>query len=139
MVQSIFVGLSGIQHFFLVLFLPIIYSKIKIINAYQFYLYVKKVFTIAKTLHEFFRKFSHFVLFYLHIDPKSQKVCSLNAFCRESDQSPNFQTFMEPRNRIQGINSASLWSPAGRYDNTKYSYSVPRPHRMFTNSRSAFF
>jgi hypothetical protein len=24
---------------------------------------------------------------------------------------------MEPRNRFQGINSASLWSPAGRYDN----------------------
>jgi hypothetical protein len=31
--------------------------------------------------------------------------------------SPNFQTFKEPRNRFQGINSASLWSLAGRYDN----------------------
>jgi hypothetical protein len=27
-----------------------------------------------------------------------------------------FQTFMEPRNRFQGMNSASLCSPAGRYD-----------------------
>ncbi len=32
-------------------------------------------------------------------------------------QSSNFWTFMEPRNRFQGINSASLCSPAGRYDN----------------------
>ncbi len=28
-----------------------------------------------------------------------------------------FKTFMEPRNRCQGINSASLCSLAGRYDN----------------------
>jgi hypothetical protein len=28
--------------------------------------------------------------------------------------SPNFQTFKEPRNRFQGINSASLRSRAGR-------------------------
>jgi hypothetical protein len=32
-------------------------------------------------------------------------------------QSPYFQTFMEPRNRYQGMNSASLCSLAGRYDN----------------------
>ncbi len=32
-------------------------------------------------------------------------------------QSPYFLTFMEPRNRFQGMNSASLWSLAGRYDN----------------------
>ncbi len=31
--------------------------------------------------------------------------------------SPNFQTFMEPRNRFQGMNSASLCSLAGQYDN----------------------
>ncbi len=28
-----------------------------------------------------------------------------------------FQTFMEPRNRFQGMNSSSLCSLAGRYDN----------------------
>jgi hypothetical protein len=32
-------------------------------------------------------------------------------------QSPYFLTFMEPRNRFQGMNSASLCSVAGRYDN----------------------
>ncbi len=31
--------------------------------------------------------------------------------------SPYFQTFMEPRNRFQGMNSASLCSLVGRYDN----------------------
>jgi hypothetical protein len=30
---------------------------------------------------------------------------------------PYFQTFMESRNRFQGVNSASLCSLAGRYDN----------------------
>ncbi len=30
---------------------------------------------------------------------------------------PYFYTFMEPRNRFQGMNSASLCSLAGRYDN----------------------
>ncbi len=33
------------------------------------------------------------------------------------NQSPYFWTFMEPRNRFHGTNSASLWSLAGRYDN----------------------
>jgi hypothetical protein len=33
------------------------------------------------------------------------------------DQSPNFWTFKEPKNLFQGINSASLCSLAGRYDN----------------------
>jgi len=42
--------------------------------------------------------------------------------------SPNFLTFKEPRNRFQGINSASLCSLADRY-NKPYSYSVPRPRR----------
>ena len=32
-------------------------------------------------------------------------------------QSPNFQTFNEPSNRFQGINSASLCSLAGLYVN----------------------
>jgi hypothetical protein len=31
--------------------------------------------------------------------------------------SPYFETFMEPRNQFQGMNSASLCSLAGRYDN----------------------
>ncbi len=35
-------------------------------------------------------------------------------FC---NQDGIFKTFMEPRNRFQGINSASLCSLAGRYDN----------------------
>ncbi len=37
------------------------------------------------------------------------RICSL---------SPYFSTLMEHRNRVQGINSASLCSLAGRYDNT---------------------
>ncbi len=36
---------------------------------------------------------------------------------RTRNQSPNFLTFKEPRNRFQGINSASLWILAGQYDN----------------------
>ncbi len=48
-------------------------------------------------------------------------------------QSPYFYTFMEPRKRFQGMNSATLCSLVGRYDN---SYSVPSPHSLFKNSRS---
>jgi hypothetical protein len=33
------------------------------------------------------------------------------------DQRPNFQTFMEPKNRFQGTNSARLCRLAGRYEN----------------------
>ncbi len=43
------------------------------------------------------------------------RECLPNVFAL--DQSPNFYTFMEPRNRFQGINSASLCSLKGRYDN----------------------
>ncbi len=32
-------------------------------------------------------------------------------------QSPNFKTFLEPKNQFRGINSASLCSNAGQYDN----------------------
>jgi hypothetical protein len=35
----------------------------------------------------------------------------------DRDLSPNFYTFMKPRNRVQGMNSASLCSLAGRYNN----------------------
>jgi hypothetical protein len=38
--------------------------------------------------------------------------------------SPYFKTFMEPRNRFQGMNSASLCSLAGRY------YDNPIPSRF---------
>jgi hypothetical protein len=34
-----------------------------------------------------------------------------------TDQSPNFLTFKEPKNRFQGTNCASLCSLAGRYHN----------------------
>ncbi len=43
---------------------------------------------------------------------------------------------MAPRNRFQGMNSSSLCSLAGRYDNP-YSSSVPSPHRLFKNPSSA--
>jgi hypothetical protein len=36
---------------------------------------------------------------------------------RHGNLSPNFLKFKEPKNRFQGINSASLCSLAGRYDN----------------------
>ncbi len=35
----------------------------------------------------------------------------------QESQSPYFSMFMEPRNRFQGMKSASLFSLAGRYDN----------------------
>ncbi len=41
---------------------------------------------------------------------------------------------MEPRNRLQGMNSANLCSLAGRYDNFIL---VPSPHILFKNSSSA--
>jgi hypothetical protein len=36
---------------------------------------------------------------------------------KEGQQSPNINSFKEPKHRIQGINSASLCCLAGRYDN----------------------
>jgi hypothetical protein len=36
-----------------------------------------------------------------------------NVICHKHFQSPNVKTFKEPRNRFQGINSASLCSLAG--------------------------
>jgi hypothetical protein len=44
------------------------------------------------------------------------------------DQSPNFLTFKEPKNRFQGTNSARLCSLAGRYDN-------PIPTRFLATNR----
>ncbi len=53
-----------------------------------------------------------------------------------SVQSPNFVTFMEPGNRFQGMNSASLCSLAGLYDNL-YSYTrFLAPIDCLTNSSS---
>jgi hypothetical protein len=43
-----------------------------------------------------------------------------------------FKLFRSPR-IDQGINSARMCSLAGRYDNP-VPYSVPSPHRLFTNS-----
>ncbi len=51
------------------------------------------------------------------------------------DGGEYFQTFKEPRNRFQGIDSASLCSLAGRYDN-------PIPTRfldLFKNTRPGFW
>jgi hypothetical protein len=54
-------------------------------------------------------------LLLLHVPGMSQGKAD---FCRWLyTQSPNFETFKEPKNRFQGINSASLCSLAGRYDN----------------------
>ncbi len=44
-------------------------------------------------------------------------VVQLELVCGSTERSPYFKTFMEPRNRFQGMNSASLCSLAGRYDN----------------------
>jgi hypothetical protein len=52
--------------------------------------------------------------------------------------SPYFQTFMKPRNRFQGMNSASLCILAGRYDNP-IPPRVPSPHRYFNNSSSSMY
>jgi hypothetical protein len=59
---------------------------------------------------------------------KIKQICA-NTICVVNVHilSMYFFTFMEPRNRFQGINSASLCSLA---------YLVPRPHRPFNNSSS---
>jgi hypothetical protein len=49
----------------------------------------------------------------LHIVEATRTVPSAFHWCSE----PEFLTFKEPRNRFQGINSASLCSLTGRYDN----------------------
>jgi hypothetical protein len=42
-----------------------------------------------------------------------------------------FLTFKEPRNRFQGIDSASLCSPGGPVRQNTNSYLVPSPHSLF--------
>jgi hypothetical protein len=53
-------------------------------------------------------------------------------FSQKKLQSWYFYTCMGPRNRFQGMNSASLCSLAGRYDNPL----LPSPHSLFKNSSS---
>jgi hypothetical protein len=50
---------------------------------------------------------------------RAKKVRSVDSFCKSGNvgQSSYFNMFMEPKNRFQGMNSASLCSLAGRYDN----------------------
>jgi hypothetical protein len=47
----------------------------------------------------------------------SNLLLSLNCDKKEVTQSPNVLTFKEPKNRFQGIDSVSLSSLAGPYDN----------------------
>ncbi len=47
------------------------------------------------------------------LPPLSRRVVSYICI-----QSPNFRAFKEPKNRLQRINSASLFNLAGRYDNS---------------------
>jgi hypothetical protein len=53
----------------------------------------------------------------------------------EVNLSPNFQTFMKPKNRLQRIHSASQCSLAGRYD-TPIPTRFLALHRLFKNSSS---
>jgi hypothetical protein len=66
-------------------------------------------YTLCRICSFYFNPFSRKLL---HCDISNQKYCTAFRY-----QSPYFYTFMEPRNRFQGINSASLCSLAGRYDN----------------------
>jgi hypothetical protein len=50
------------------------------------------------------------------LSPETQESIP-SLFVVPTRQSLYFKTFMEPRNRFQGMNSASLCSLAGRYDN----------------------
>ncbi len=50
-------------------------------------------------------------------DSRLQCAFSLGGAVNISLLGPYFKTFMESRNRFQGMNSASLCSLAGRYDN----------------------
>ncbi len=61
------------------------------------------------TFFFFIRKFR---LFYFYIFREN-----VIQFTEKSFLSPIFSTFKKPKNRFQGINSASLCSLAGRYDN----------------------
>ncbi len=45
------------------------------------------------------------------------QTLSTRFFVNKIQRSPNFQTFKEPRNRSKGIDSATLCSLVGRYDN----------------------
>ncbi len=60
----------------------------------------------------------------------NKSMCTLAGTVPEifSGQSLNFKTFKEPRNRFQGINSASLCSLAGQYDNP-----IPAPFLALTD------
>ncbi len=48
--------------------------------------------------------------------PGSRRCQHLHSSLHRTGQSPYLQTFMEPRNRSRGIDSAILCSLAGRYD-----------------------
>jgi len=50
------------------------------------------------------------------------------------NQSTNFKTFRQPKNRLQRINTASLCGLAGRYDIPILTRRFSRPHRLFKNS-----
>ncbi len=54
---------------------------------------------------------------------------SRKQYPRENPE-PVFITFKEPRNRFQGIDSASLYSLAGRFNNPIPIRSLA-PHRLF--------
>jgi hypothetical protein len=63
-------------------------------------------------------------------------VCAhrTHVFCTCTE--PAFQTFMEPRNRFQGMNSASLYSLVGRYDNPVPTRCLAPIDFFFRNSSS---
>jgi hypothetical protein len=52
-----------------------------------------------------------------HFTGSKMSYTSRNRFRQSMQPEPNFETSKEPRNRFHGINSASLCSLAGPYDN----------------------
>jgi hypothetical protein len=50
----------------------------------------------------------------------------------ETEKRRDFKTFKEPRNHFQEIDSASLCSLAGLYDNSISTRSVPNPHIQYS-------
>jgi hypothetical protein len=70
--------------------------------------------TLFKTLIIQYTHEAH--LFFILVVPLLELSCLFSIL--RTRQSPNFQTFKEPKNRFQGTNSARLCSLAGWYDNS---------------------
>ncbi len=69
---------------------------------------------------------------------KTTVLCSPDSFLGGSNRARTFKLLRSPGNRFQGINSVSLCSLVGQYDNPiPTRFLLLSPHRLFKNSSSA--